>query len=387
MRKFRKSICAFLSVVMLLTCLLLPSSAQLICDSLLQPTPTDASLYISTEACPDAYTDYVNQNVHRFLGSIPAAKLTPGDTLTVGTPFAFSNEGSDIYYFPILRGSEILYTLRVFPVGNGEYNGILGRSFVDELNELAASTSLTTPLMLVMEGNTVVAYVGNDRSVIFTYPAGLVAEADATLSTAARTVVNASEVCAEVSCSYTVPSADTMGVVLPNMHHLEIDLDFEVQGNDHWCSAYVAAAIIRYLYRPTDMTAAIDIMRQIEGSALNIYSSLTLNQVANYANTRNIDPTVLEDTLTIQQLKNELLNDRPVFFVLSRPLDESGLEHSLYATCLYGFHEDFQTWLFWNPWYPEGEVMPWGGTYVVGSGTNQRVYTYAQTIYHWQIGE
>jgi hypothetical protein len=178
-----------------------------------------------------------------------------------------------------------------------------------------------------------------------------------------------------------------MGVVLPNMHHLEIDLDFEVQGNDHWCSAYVAAAIIRYLYRPTDMTAAIDIMRQIEGSDLNIYSSLTLNQVANYANTRNIDPTVLEDTLTIQQLKNELLNDRPVFFVLSRPLNDQASEHSLHATCLFGFHEDYQTWTFWNPWYPDGEVMPWGGTYVVGSGTNQRVYTYAQTIYHWQIGE
>ena len=187
----RKFICIFLSIAMLFTCMIFSSSAQGMNSMELQPMPTDTSLYISTEACPDAYITYVNQNVHRFIESVSFTELTPGDTLTVGAPFAFSNEGSDIYYFPILRGSEILYTFRVFPVGDGEYSGILGRSFVDELNALAATTSAATPLRMVMEGDTVAAYVGNTRSVIFEYPDGTFAEENTALTTETATLTAA----------------------------------------------------------------------------------------------------------------------------------------------------------------------------------------------------
>ena len=312
MRKFRRSICTFLSVVMLLTCSLLPSSAQSIGDSLLQPTPTDAPLYISTEACPDAYTDYVNQNVHRFLGSISAAELMPGDTLTVGTPFAFSNEGSDIYYFPILRGSEILYTFRVFPVGDGEYNGILGRSFVDELNELAATTSQNTPLRMVMDGETVAAYVGNSRSVIFEYPTGTFAEDDATLTTAtatlttaAQTVVNATEACAEVSCSYTVPDAETRGVISPPLIW-SLDTTKEQQESRPWCDAYVAAAIIRCVTGNSNYPTAWNIAETIQGPGMvDEEASLPDSDVWEYANNFNIYPTY-STSITYNEMKNEL---------------------------------------------------------------------------------
>lgn len=287
----RKFICIFLSIAMVFTCMIFSSSAQSTDNVQLQPMPTDTSLYISTEACPDAYINYVNQNVHRFIESVSFTELIPGDTLTVGAPFAFSNEGSDIYYFPILRGSEILYTFRVFPVGDGEYSGILGRSFVDELNALSATTSAATPLRMVMEGDTVVTYVGNTRSVIFEYPDGTFAEentalttATATLTTATQTVVNATAPSAEVAYTYTVPMAEMRGVIAPPVIW-SLDTTKEQQGSRPWCDAYVTAAIIRCVTGNSNYPLARNIAEYIQGAyAVDESANLDRSQVHAYAN-------------------------------------------------------------------------------------------------------
>ena len=390
----RKFICIFLSIAMVFTCMIFSSSAQSTDNVQLQPMPTDTSLYISTEACPDAYITYVNQNVHRFIDSVSFTELTPGDTLTVGAPFAFSNEGSDIYYFPILRGSEILYTFRVFPVGDGEYSGILGRSFVDELNALAATTSAATPLRMVMEGDTVAAYVGNTRSVIFEYPDGTiqndtVAATATTVVSNSHIVVEATKTNADISYQYTVPNASVSGVIDPNtyMRYLDINIGYEVQGGNQWCCAYVTAIILRYVLRPGDLTDATEIMEYFYGSGLTVDKKLSRDEAIEYANTKGVYPTQYNGTLSISALINEIDHDRPVYYamqcdneVCKESEDDSGHAH---AFCLYGYHLNYQTWGIWNPWESEGETLPWGGEYAVANSTHCS-YAYYGTIYNWE---
>ena len=64
--------------------------------------------------------------------------------------------------------------LRVYKKSNGEYGAAIGKSFVEEINDLASKTSKTSPLILMMENDTAVAYVNKERTVIHEYPSGSV---------------------------------------------------------------------------------------------------------------------------------------------------------------------------------------------------------------------
>ena len=102
----RKFICVFMAIAMVFTCTIFSSSAQSIDNVQLQPMPTDTSLYISTEACPDAYITYVNQNVHRFIESV-SFTVTHGE------------HAERIQYFRATKNGEIV-NIRAF-VGKCEW--------------------------------------------------------------------------------------------------------------------------------------------------------------------------------------------------------------------------------------------------------------------------
>ena len=283
----------------------------------------------------------------------------------------------------------------VFPVGDGEYNGILGRSFVDELNALAATTSANTPLMMVMEGDTVAAYVGKTRSVLFEYPAGTFAEdnmtmtaEEMTLITPTQTVVNATQTYSDVTYQYTVPTVELSAVVPPidYMNSLEIDMDFDVQGGNSWSAAYVTAIIIRYINKAKDdQTTAISIMLYTHPTTHSVHQSLSRSELATYAAYRNITYTEVDSAITTSVAIREIDNNRPVYLSMSCICHEDDSEvHSRHAICLYGYNTRFQTYDVWNPWYSTGEYMPQGGVYETSANKTHNQYVCTGYICNWQ---
>lgn len=113
-----------------------------------------------------------NANIQRFLSSVDPAELPNEGVITIGNPFCFSNADSAMFYFPIICNDAIIYMLEVFSKKAGGYGGVLGKSFVSELNALAEITSYSTPLSMMMEQDSVVAYVNGEKYIVFTYPDG-----------------------------------------------------------------------------------------------------------------------------------------------------------------------------------------------------------------------
>lgn len=112
-------------------------------------------LYVRTLPCPMALAAYASDNLERFLLaelSDPASTVEDG-ILTVGQPFSFCNQGSDIFYFPVLLDGEIVLLLRTWKSGiTGEYGGSISAYLASELSALAPLTTPETPFSLVREG-------------------------------------------------------------------------------------------------------------------------------------------------------------------------------------------------------------------------------------------
>lgn len=346
-------------------------------------------LFVNTSDCPVEYIEYVQENLERFVLSIETSELPECGDITVGTPFSFGNPKADIYYFPILCDNQIIYTLRVFPLNNGEYGGILGKAYVGTLNSMVQKTSVETPLTLMMEENLVVAYIGSEREVVYEYPVDMVAEnsviKDDVYSTEKMTssVVDIMQENAAVSLSLSVEEileehalASYNSRSTPTSKTLATSIT-EQQGSLPWCAAYSTAMIVRFL--KNDDTAALDVM-EFHYDNPTEEDEIGESKVVEYACSRGIYPTYIKSTLNDNTLIDQIVDDLPVYLRMYR-IKENG-DKSYHAIVLRGYNLRTETWSIWNPWEDYYETFEMGGTYVP-AGASTREYIYFQTVYDW----
>ena len=142
----------------------------------LYPYPSqtgDSGLYMRTLPCPMAHAAYASDNLERaLLSELSDPASTVGDgLLTVGQPFSFCNQGSDIFYFPILLDGEIVLLFRTWKSGStGEYSGILSAHLASELSALSPLTTPEKPLSLVSEGYDTKGLIGGQQYLLHTSP-------------------------------------------------------------------------------------------------------------------------------------------------------------------------------------------------------------------------
>jgi len=383
----KKVLCVILSLSLLMCLFPLSANAQ-------EADVSDLStsgLYISTQSCPDGYVEYANANIQRFLSSVDPAELPSEGVITVGNPFCFSNADSDIFYFPVICNAEIIYMFRVFPKEAGGYGGVLGKSFVAELNALAETTSYSSPLSIMMEQDSVVACVDGERYTIFTYPDGNINDSTimSSQSIASCHVVDVKEANASIDCAISVDSllsstfsvSTTQATAVITAHKgkfLATEIT-ETQGSKSWCAAYSAAMIIRYVKGGSDSTSASDVMKYFYDNP-GSKDTIGMAQVVEYANSRSIYPTKITSTLSDSSLISEIDNGRPVYLRMYRV---SGSKKIYHAVVLRGYYSTGGTWSIWNPWYNYYDYFDMGGTYVPAENSAVE-YTYCNTIYNWK---
>ena len=344
-------------------------------------------LYISTAQCPDGYMLYTIKNIARFIMTLELGEFPVNGLITLGTPFCFGNEGSDIFYFPILCDGNIVFMFRVFPTPYGGYDGVLGKTFVDDLNRLAEKTTETRPLTIIMEGNKVVTYIGTEREVIFEYPTWIFSESiavalhDINMPILSRSiVVNAKandlyDLCINHGIiDEPLPDGISRGILAayPSSYYIPINTTFENQNGNDWCNAYATACIFRITQGTS--TTAYSVMNRFYSPPKNT-DWLSDLQVQLYANYQGLYPTIT-GTLSYSTLADEISNYRPLIMGMSRTLF---LGH---AVVLRGYDMNNAIWSIWNPWYTFCESFNMGGTYVPATNTTI-TYTYTSSIYHF----
>lgn len=133
-----------------------------------------AGIYIISKICPEEYIEYARDNFNRYYYSIDPKERASAQDIKLGTPFSFCNTDSDIFYFPVISDGIITHMLRVYKNSSGEYGAAIAKSFVQEINELAPEISKEQPLILMMENDTIAAYVNGKRTVFQEYPQGTI---------------------------------------------------------------------------------------------------------------------------------------------------------------------------------------------------------------------
>lgn len=73
--------------------------------------------FVKTIVCPNDYIEYANSNIISFLES-HCENGVPNVKIKLGSPFTFMDEGSDVYYFPVMFDDVIRYIFRVYPNRN-----------------------------------------------------------------------------------------------------------------------------------------------------------------------------------------------------------------------------------------------------------------------------
>ena len=73
--------------------------------------------FVKTIVCPNDYIEYANSNIISFLES-HCENGVPNVKIKLGSPFTFLDEGSDVYYFPVMFDDVIRYIFRVYPNRN-----------------------------------------------------------------------------------------------------------------------------------------------------------------------------------------------------------------------------------------------------------------------------
>lgn len=352
-------------------------------------------LYISSLECPADYKEYVKTKIDNIIMSIEPSELINVDTVAVGTPFSFSNEESDIFYFPILCNNEIAYLLRVFPKEEGDYGWILGKTLVNELNELARNSSEDIPLILSMENNSVIATVGKVKRDLIKYPIDMEMNnivnanknSDSPVIASGKTLstVLATEIDSDINYSVKATSllkntrVNIASITsAPTFKYLALSL-IEQQGEEElWCAAYASAAIIRYVEGSSTSPRAYDVMRYHFDNPAET-DHIGENEVAWYANSRLLFPE-LAQVLPSDILMTEISENKPVYLRMRRTVSGN---HHYHAIVLRGYSQTTNTWSIWNPWELSYETFEIGSTYVpVGNQT--REYTYYQTLYRWE---
>lgn len=349
----------------------------------------ESRLYIKTLPCPKEYYDYVDGNIERFVLSANFSNDLEG-IIRIGSPFSFLNDGSDIFYFPILCNDNVIYTFRVFKNSDGKCSGVLGEMFVEEFNKLIG-TSINNPLSIYMEGSDIVAYINDEKNVIYSYPKGTEDDSYKIYSETSKSyeIVDIKRECNNVNFSLNIKdiASKTTNELnknasngTPAFLYLGVKSDIiETQGSQEWCAAFATAFIIRHIKGSNDNTLAKDVMNKFYDNP-SYLDTITESQVIEYANYRSVYPTRKTSTLSNSLLINEIYNGRMVYLRMYR-LENS--EKKYHAVVLRGYNSSLKTWSIWNPWYKWFETFEMDGSYTPSNYTS-REYYYFQTTYNWK---
>ncbi len=330
-------------------------------------------LYMVTIACPQGYINYAEENVSRFV--VGTGDDIDFSSLEVGSPFSFAQQGSDIYYFPILIDGVITYLLRVYPSGSGTYDAVISSFLAEELESLAPLTSQNNPMRLVMDGSRIVAIIGADEYTLFTYPTNTVAASAVSMASFDNEYVTVN---AKQEINVTVNAIQSR-----SRQYMFFGLDIsETQGNNSWCAAYAAAAILRSIgvSGPVGSPVARDIMEWIHGEDVSSFDTAGEENLLNYAaDVWDVYPSYVHDTMNQEFLISQLNDGWPVYWRMVR----TGGSH---AVVLRGYDLRSSVWSIWNPWFSFFESMSMGGTYVpTGYSSSIYTFTYDETICNWVV--
>lgn len=333
-----------------------------------------SGLYIATKACPQAYIDYVEDNISQFI--LGTGDEVPPSRISVGTPFSFAQSDADIFYFPILCSDKITYLLRVYPDGVGGYSGVISSFLAAELDSLSPLSSIEEPVQLVLEGSSIVAYVGNASHTLFTYPKGGVVESKPQESAAMRNSYVA------VNAKKTSPISVNVDQSRSNQYKfIAIDLSESMpQNGNSWCGAYCAAAILRSVGTATPMghPTAEDVLSIIYPNGYTTASTTTPVQLIAAAHEYEVYPIYANYVMSTNFLINQLNDVWPIFMQM-----RDYTFNQDHAVVLRGYDLRSSVWSIWNPWYNDHfESFPIGGTYspAINSAYN---YSYVATIHNW----
>lgn len=350
------------------------------------------SFYFRTAACPNGYIEYVVNNIERVLSGTDPAEIPEFGVITVGQPFSFLNEGSDIFYFPLLCNNEIVFLYRVYLGADGEYHGILSKHLVEELNEIASLSSVFEPLEIIMEDNVIKAYIGDTQHILYVYPEEETSGKKNILHSFAKMAETSTQTINVLSGNETITLAyyATRGQTqnrdsTPTSKYLgNINDIAERQTTKPWCTAYCVAYIVRYLLGCD--TLAVDVMHYFYPSPTLLPThTMSINDAVEYAHYRGLDAYKTNRPISDPTMITQINLSQPVFVVLENQVPNASTnEHGLHAVVLRGYDYPAGTWSIWNPWYLGFETWDMGDTYVP-SGYSASVYEYEhyKDIYGW----
>lgn len=328
-----------------------------------------SNCYIATTECPAEYISYASQNISQFVSSLD--NDLNYNSIEIGTPFAFADAGSDVYYFPVICDGHIEFLFRVYPDGD-TYSAAISPFLAEELESLASYTSSNCPMYLNLVDSKIVATIGSRSFTLFEYPENMAVlnNASSRILTASYSVVNA-----KLPSNIAVSIRQTRDVY----EYISLDIT-EHQTNESWCTAFCLAAI--YRTQTNYSTNARDVMTRAIGSNPSINTAfpwVSDNGVKMRTVSRQfgLNPTVKTTTVSSSVLIAEINAGRPCLVAM-----ESGsIKHSV---VLRGY-TSLGTWGIWNPWYEYFESYSMSGTYVP-TGYTAATYSFTPYMHAYNFG-
>ena len=328
-----------------------------------------SSCYIATTECPAAYTAYATENISDFILSLN--ENINYSSITVGTPFAFSDADADVYYFPVICDGCIKYLFRVYPDGDS-FSAAITAFLADEIENLAEYTSADNPMYLKLVDTQIVATIGSRQYVLFEYPEDM-STSDDGIETASF-------------CNYSVVDAKNPVNIELNLRQTRdvynyINLDLvEKQSGNSWCTAYCLAAIIRTqtnFYTTASGIMTIAIGSNPSTSTAFPWTTSDPETMIAVANQYGLSPTVLSTTASNDVLTSEINAGRPCIAAMSRGAGR-------HAIVLRGY-SSLGTWGIWNPWFDFYENYSMTGSYVP-TGYSAANYSYTPYMHAYNFG-
>lgn len=307
-----------------------------------------SSCYIASVDCPDAYFDYAEANISKFILSLNDGLDTT--KVSVGTPFAFADNEPDVFYFPVMYNGTIVYLFRVYPNGDF-YSAAITEFLAADIESLAHLTSVDTPMYLNCVANKIIATIGNNSYELFEYPESMVNE------------------------NYGIPQRTASAYSVKNIKFsptIQLDLRqardvyeyitlsiTEDQDDEGWCTAFCLAAIIRTKTNYT--TTARGLMTIVLGDDPDIdtpfpWVSDSGATMVSVCDQYGLSPVVLTTTVSNGVLCSEINAGRPCLVAM----EAVGGNHSV---VLRGY-SSIGTWSIWNPWGTFCENYSMNGPYV-----------------------
>ncbi len=374
----KKLVSLVLTIVMLLS---VGTTALAFQDENFSDMNNGNNLYISTGTVPQAVIDYAIENVAAYLIGYSSIDNFQLDDIKMGQPFTIVKEKStdeDVYYFPIFLNNMIIYTFRVYLNENQQYTGILSPYLAQELNSYKNHTSITEPLVLLMDNMNLLG-IQNDLVQILEknhFNKNINKYTFTNIDFSLNDVVDITETI-EFLVKPEIQTLSSQASI--NSRFLKLDMK-ETQGNEPWCAAYATASILRYKGAGEKITAEY-IMREVYPDSKNLREkSLNREQIVTYAKRKGYEKTKeVSIAINNDMVVSEIENDTPIYLACQGQGSYKNFRHAL---VLCGYNNMNNTYTVWNPWYDWVELISsYGREYKVNSSGS---YKWDRTIYQFR---